>query len=50
MGYTSEMEWSNASKAVFSPCIRILAEEGPTTIHFEKLYTYVKLFHYDDHF
>lgn len=35
-------------KIAFSPCIRILAEEGHTTVHFEKLYTYVKLFHCDD--
>lgn len=48
MGCTLEMECSNGSKTAFSLCIRILAEEGLTTIHFEKLYTYVKLFHCDD--
>lgn len=35
-------------KIAFSPFIRILAEESLTTVQFEKLYTYVKLFHCDD--
>lgn len=47
MGYTSEMKLSSRSKTVFSLCIRILAEEDLTTIHFEKLCPCVTLFHCD---
>lgn len=47
MGYTSEIKWSNESVTVFSLCIRILAEEGLKTIHFEKLCAYIRLFHCD---
>lgn len=47
MGYILEMECSNGSKTAFKTCIRILAEEGLTTIHFEKL-SYVRLFYCDD--
>lgn len=47
MGYTTEMMWSNGSMTVSSLCIRISAEEGLKTIHFENLCPCIRLFHCD---